>query len=259
MSLQDWLLLPFGAQWRLAFWLPLAGYAAWLVLAEACGVRSPRTRFWSLLAVVLLIPIVFLPPTLAVLPHVMGWESSVIPREDLARLVSMPESAPTAVGLWAVVFSWPLLFIGVAFHCALFVGVVEHLWAWWRILSLPKHREGEVRVLDVPGRSAFTYGLLFPRVYVSREVWNGPYREPVVAHERTHERRRDPLLLFVARGIRRSTLYLPFGGACSTSCAWRQSADVTWPGQKRPGANATPAPWSNSRRATHPWWHLRPL
>lgn len=204
--------MPLGAQWRLALWLPLAGYGAWLLLVRACGVRSPRTRFWSLLAVLLLVPLVFVPPTLAVLPHVMGWESGAIPEEDLARLVSFPASAPTAVGPWAVVFLWPLLFIGVGFHCALFVGLAEHLWAWFRVRLLPRRREGDVRILDVPGLSAFTFGLLLPRVYVSREVWNGPHREAVVAHERAHARRRDPLLLFAARGIRRSTLYLPFGG-----------------------------------------------
>lgn len=212
MTLHDWLLLPFGVQWRLAIWLPLLGYGGWLLLVRVCGVRSPRTRFWSLLAVSALIPLIFVPPILDVLPHVMGWESGVIPEEDLARLVSQPETAPTAVGLWSVIFLWHLIFIGIAFHCALFIGIAEHLWAWIRILLLTKHREGGVWVLDVPGQSAFTFGLMFPKVYVSREVWNGPHREAVIAHERTHARRWDPLLLFVARGIRRSTLYLPFGG-----------------------------------------------
>ena len=212
MSVYDWLALPFGPQWRLAIWLPLVGYGAWLLLVELCGVRCPRTRFWSLLAVVLLVPMVFFPPTMAVLPHVMGWQSSIIPEEDLIRLVTLPESAPSAVGPWAVVFLWPLLFIGVGVHCALVVGVAEHLWAWGRILRLPKCCEGPVRVLDVPGLMAFTFGLFLPKVYVSREVWNGQHREAVVAHERAHARRRDPLLLFLARGIRRSTLYLPFGG-----------------------------------------------
>lgn len=212
MSLYDWLALPFGAQWRLGLWLPLAGYAAWLLLVRVWGVRSPRVRFWSLLAVVLLVPLVYAPPLLAVLPHVMGWESAVIPDEDLARLVSRPESAPTPVGAWAVVFHWPLLFIGVGVHCALFVGFAEYLWAALRIALLPKRREGKVWVIDVPNLSAFTFGIVSPKVYVTREVWEGPHREAVVAHELVHARRRDPLLLFVARGIRRSTLYLPFSG-----------------------------------------------
>lgn len=212
MSLYDWLALPFGAQWRLAVWLPLVGYGAWLLLTELCGVRCPKTRFWSLLAVVLLAPLIFVPPTLAVLPHVMGWKSSVIPPEAFAQLATVPEHAPPATGVWAVVFYWPLLFVGVAVHCALAVGLAEHLWAWGKILLLPKRREGSVRVLEVPGLKAFTFGLFIPRVYVGREVWDGPHRDAVVAHERAHARRRDPLLLFVAGGIRRSTLYLPFGG-----------------------------------------------
>jgi len=48
-------------------------------------------------------------------------------------------------------------------------------------------------------------------VYLSRDVWDGEHKEAVLAHELEHARRQDPFWLFIARGVRRSTFFLPWG------------------------------------------------
>lgn len=208
MSLVDWTLVVFGAQTRLAVWLPLAAYLAWSVLVRACGLRSPRSRYWSLLALFALLPLVFVIPLVAGATH----SSSRV----LERLVSVPAAlsgpeAETFPWLARLVVFWPYFLIPLGVACALGLGLLEYGIAALRLGLTRKQLVEGVFVLETPGLRAFTFGLLRPRVFVSKAVWEGSHREAVLAHERAHARRRDPLVLFWARAIRRSTLYLPFG------------------------------------------------
>lgn len=216
MTLLELLLLPFGASYRLAVWWPLLAYAAWTVLVRVCGIESARARFLSLIALIGLQPLLFLYPLITGLgfnPEGLG-----------DRLVSVPsswrpleaDSHPFAA--WQTfLLLWPYLLISFGMLGASLLGAIEYLTAAFRVWRIPKTltaqtRAGRVFVLERPGLHAFTFGLLRPTIYLSREVWEGEHREAVLAHERAHARRKDPLWLFLARGVRRSTLYLPFGG-----------------------------------------------
>jgi Zn-dependent protease with chaperone function len=212
MSFSDFLGMVFGAQARLAVWFPLAGFLAWSGLVRLSGVRSPRVRFWSLVAVMLLAPLVFIAVIGAFVmmhdegdPAVSAWFS--------AHLSSRPPVGPAHIERWRQwLYLWPYLVIPVGMICALVLGTLEYAFTALRLWRLPKRREGCVFVLERTGLNAFTFGLVRPCVYVSRAVWEGPHREAVLAHEFAHAARRDPLTLFWARAIRRSTLYLPLGG-----------------------------------------------
>lgn len=209
MSLSDWSHALFGAQARLAVWWPLVAYLAWAGLVHVCGVRSPRARFWSLLALFGLLPLVFLVPILTAMIHPDAQVGS--------RLVSIPDSfhgSNQQERGWynQIPFIWPFLVIPLGMVCALTLGILEYIVAAVRLWFTPKCYVNGVFVLETPGLVAFTFGLVRPRVFVSRAVWNGPHRQAVLAHERAHVRRRDPLVFFWVRAIRRSTLYLPFGG-----------------------------------------------
>jgi Peptidase family M48 len=210
----------FGAQSRLAVWLPLAGFLAWLGLVRLCRVHSAKVRFWSLLAVLWLAPLVFITVLLgflllpAVAPTLSASERGLW---FASRLATIPTNQTPPLDAWQqFLLLWPYFVIPLGMVCALMLGVLEYLVASIRLWLLPKRRQGQVFVLL--GREdlqAFTFGLLRPQVYLSQALWQGPYqvhRAAVLAHELAHAARRDPLLLFWARAIRRSTLYLPFGG-----------------------------------------------
>jgi hypothetical protein len=200
----DVLAVLFGAQARLAVWFPLGGFLAWSLLARRFGVRSPRARFWSLLALTLLAPLVFVVPLVE-----MAAAGSNL-NEDVGRFVTIP-SQGRMQGESALAFIWPFLLIPLGMLGASLLGAAEYLVACAGIWLTRRARVGDVIVLERPGLKAFTFGLVRPRVYLTRAVFEGPHLQAVLAHERAHARRRDPLVLFVARGIRRSTLYLPFG------------------------------------------------
>jgi hypothetical protein len=93
---------------------------------------------------------------------------------------------------------------------ALIGSLAGYLCAAWRIYRLPGRWEEGVIVLRAPGWAAFTFGLLRPRVFISESVWNSPHRAAVLAHERGHARRRDPLRRFLVRATQRLLWYLPF-------------------------------------------------
>ena len=88
----------------------------------------------------------------------------------------------------------------------------EYVGAAWRIYRLPGRFawERNVIVLRTPGWAAFTFGLLRPCVFLTEAVWNSPHRAAVLAHEREHARRRDPLRRFLVRATQRLLWYLPF-------------------------------------------------
>lgn len=92
---------------------------------------------------------------------------------------------------------------------AVVIGVWEYFLAAWRIRRLPQYAATDVVVLRVPGWTAFTFGLLHPRIYLSEAVWNSPHCAAILAHERAHAQRRDPLRRLVAHSVRRLLWYLP--------------------------------------------------
>lgn len=76
----------------------------------------------------------------------------------------------------------------------------------WR--SLARHPlgrgHGEVAILDLPHPTALLVGWWRPSVVVDRRLWDdlSPlHREVVIAHERAHLSRRDPLTLMLLRGL----------------------------------------------------------
>jgi len=107
----------------------------------------------------------------------------------------------------------PLPLICLRMSGAVFA-VAAGAWDYARVAlavhRLPQRNIGGVRILNTPGWSAFTFGLARPQVYVSAEVWESEHRDAVLAHERAHACRRDPLLRFLLHGMRRLFWYFPF-------------------------------------------------
>lgn len=71
---------------------------------------------------------------------------------------------------------------------------------------------GDVAVVASPTVEAFCVGLLRPRIYVSTAALaalSQPELAAVLAHERHHARRRDPLRLFIARTVGDGLFFLP--------------------------------------------------
>jgi beta-lactamase regulating signal transducer with metallopeptidase domain len=73
-------------------------------------------------------------------------------------------------------------------------------------------RLGNALVIDDTRPHAFCAGLLTPRVYVTTgalEILDEPALAAVLAHERHHARRRDPLRLATSRVLARAMFFLP--------------------------------------------------
>ncbi len=86
--------------------------------------------------------------------------------------------------------------------------------------GLPGIRGGFV--LDDARPHAFCFGLLRPRVFVSRGALESLDRKElaaVIAHELHHARRRDPLRLFVARGLADGLFFMPVLRRLGDRCA----------------------------------------
>lgn len=123
------------------------------------------------------------------------------------------------------------------FHLLLYAGLayaaVDRARAWWRhghvmqsaasriaapsealaraarLVGIPTRRLLVVRGLPVP---AFTSGLLAPRIVVAEDLatrLTATELEAVLAHERVHLRRRDPLRLFFLRALAGTLFWLP--------------------------------------------------
>jgi Zn-dependent protease with chaperone function len=96
---------------------------------------------------------------------------------------------------------------------------VRQVTASRRYLAALPHGGEEMRVAGEPCRliesaspTAFCAGYLRPRIYLSRgavEVLDADELRAVVAHERHHVRRRDPLRLLVARALAAALFFIP--------------------------------------------------
>lgn len=96
-----------------------------------------------------------------------------------------------------------------------------------RALAVPPTREvtdaaarvglaGRVAVLDAGERFSFAYGLLTPRVVISRgllEAAGTDEVDAVLEHERYHVRNLDPLKVLIARALPAGLFYLPAIGS----------------------------------------------
>jgi Zn-dependent protease with chaperone function len=79
---------------------------------------------------------------------------------------------------------------------------------------------GDALVVEDDRPLAFCAGLLRPRVYVSTgalALLDDPALDAVLAHERHHARRRDPLRLAAARVLARALFFMPGLGALAAS------------------------------------------
>lgn len=104
----------------------------------------------------------------------------------------------------------PLLLLAFAVSVRFLVATIGHahalfLGAWTRRgldrASAATAGSRRVRVLPVDEAQAFVLGLLRPTIYITRGLTSGPQRghlDAVLAHERAHLARRDPLRRFVA-------------------------------------------------------------
>ena len=183
----------------LTFWAPLL---IWLLTWATRHWRqslAPRDGFRVSLGLLLLPLLVWWVPYL---PH--------LPLRD-----ALPYRVPVAWGVynggpglsqaewWLVTL--PAVMVFGSMVLAWLYGLAEEIVARWRVRHLPQQQAGGVTVLDVPGDLAFTMGLLRPRIYLSRAVWEGPHRAAVLAHEQAHAHSRHGLWLALARWSRRTS------------------------------------------------------
>lgn len=88
-------------------------------------------------------------------------------------------------------------------------------WQWRflrRLDRLPTRRDGDVLVFEDPTPLAFCAGLLRPRIYVSSgavAALDPGALDAVIAHERRHRDRRDPLRVLLATVLSEALFFLP--------------------------------------------------
>ncbi len=83
-----------------------------------------------------------------------------------------------------------------------------------------------IDVVEEAGAHAWTVGVGRPRVVVCRSLWSSldaDGRAAVIAHERAHLARRDPMMLVL---LRAATCFLPTSAADRLLRGWRRAAEV---------------------------------
>lgn len=90
-----------------------------------------------------------------------------------------------------------------------------------RSLTAVATEDGSPRLVTVADERplAFCAGLLRPRIYLStgtRRLLADPELRAVIAHERHHARRRDPLRLLIVEAVRDAMFFAPVLGRCRT-------------------------------------------
>jgi Zn-dependent protease with chaperone function len=80
-----------------------------------------------------------------------------------------------------------------------------------RIVRVADVAGAEVAVVESARPQAFCAGFLRPRIYLSTAAaaLPGEHLKAIVAHERHHRRRRDPLRLLVARALSEALFFMP--------------------------------------------------
>ena len=147
------------------------------------------------------------------LPHLVGFTASVL---DWCQglFASCLSYVPVikAGFIWAGIIT---VVLGVAY------AVVMAAWRLRKghlvIKKLPvSHREGTTVCLinDNALNTAFTYGLIFPKIYVSTGLLKRLSRDEVhavILHETHHKENRDPLRFFLLSILKDAFFYLPIG------------------------------------------------
>ncbi|MBI5810139.1 MAG: M56 family metallopeptidase [Deltaproteobacteria bacterium] len=91
-------------------------------------------------------------------------------------------------------------------------GVLNLARASRAIRRLPLKERGGIVLIDDDAKTAFTHGLLRPRIYISKGLIRGLDRDElkgVVLHELHHRRRLHPLKFFLTAFIKDSFFYIP--------------------------------------------------
>jgi hypothetical protein len=80
-----------------------------------------------------------------------------------------------------------------------------------RIVRVSEVADTRVAVFESVGPEAFCAGLLKPRIYLSTAATAlpGDHVDAIVAHERHHRQRRDPLRLLLARTLSEALFFIP--------------------------------------------------
>lgn len=182
---------------------------AWTASARWRAGMSARAESRLLLAAALAPGVVGLAALGAALLPSLGW----LPDHCLAHAPHHPHlCVDHAAGHATGALSLPLLALA---------GLLAGRWLWagtlagYRLIRLARtsraladaaHRRGDLYVLPMPAPEAFVMGLVRPRVYVSEGLVTNmdmagdddDVLAPVLAHERAHARRRDPLRVWIA-------------------------------------------------------------
>jgi len=142
------------------------------------------------------------------------WRVAPGTRAHRISILGQPLSYPRANLAALVVLALALL--GLAVTSAMAAGAVRELLAYRRLrralLAAGPRALGDVLVIGDERPRAFCAGPLRPRVYVTTgalERLDGSALDAVLAHERHHARRRDPLRLAAGRVIARALFYVP--------------------------------------------------
>ncbi|BDI30712.1 hypothetical protein CCAX7_27630 [Capsulimonas corticalis] len=215
------LIVPFFPQLRLLVGLlaPLCIYAVWRWVVPRAGMTDPEQRcrvLWWL---------AFFPVACQVWVRVEpNW------REDLIHSISVGVGGLNHQGIHAppIYLSHPptavtdqtpclllaaltvLMGIRISGHIfAVGGGILDYARAALAISRLPRRAGPGLWILETTAWTAFTFGLVRPQIFISAPIWRSEHRDAVVAHERAHARRRDPLLRFLLHGMRRLFWYFP--------------------------------------------------
>jgi Zn-dependent protease with chaperone function len=165
-----------------------------------------------------LIGLLGLASTVIVISRLLSsWQVTARPGPHVISILGQQLSYPSA-NLGAIVVT-VLAGVGLAIATAALLGIARELLAnrgFMRALAAraPRPLRGAhgAFVIDDPRPQAFCAGLLRPRVYFSTcalELLDEPALVAVLAHERHHARRRDPLRLAYGRALARALFFLP--------------------------------------------------
>ncbi len=153
---------------------------------------------------------------LLLLPSFMWWVPYMpnFPLRDV-----LPYRVPIAWGVYngsaefspleSLLLTIPAALAFMSMGFAALYGIFEEISVRWKVHRIPKVLLEGIYVLELPSEVAFTVGILKPRIYISRQQWEGPNCATILAHERAHVRQRHGLWLALARWSARSLWLWP--------------------------------------------------
>lgn len=180
------------------------------------GMRSARSLFWLHLALGALGAAAAGLASTAALRSV---SLAVPPWSDLQAMCTTMLSGASPVGRLLIL---TLAGLGLAVPARGAMSVFRQVRAtrgFLRSLTVVKIEDGPAQVITVADDQplAFCAGLLRPRIYVStgtRRLLAAPELAAVLAHERHHARRFDPLRMLIVDAVRNAVFFVPVLGRC---------------------------------------------